>query len=166
MKLPISLILLFLTICSKCFLSQNTITVKKNIQIEGLYVGESYLEDDKSNGFKYIWFSKSGNACLGSFKRKKKIHAFKVKECAENGNYCNNLNMFNYKINDSFGDKGLSPYLHIEFYEIVANDSTKINSDQIIFSRCSAELEGKTLHFKCNESFMNSGVYQLYFEED
>ena len=46
------------------------------------------------------------------------------------------------------------------------NITQNFPTDQIIFSRCSAELEGKTLHFKCNESFMNSGVYQLYFEED
>ena len=121
-----------MTTCSNSFLSQNTITVKKGTQIEGLYVGESYLEQkrfslhignaifgSRNSGVQYLWFSKEGNACIGTFKRKNKKHAYRVRECAENGNYCNNLHMFNYKINDSFGDKGLSPYLHIEFYEII-----------------------------------------------
>ena len=166
MNLPISLLLLLLTICSNSFLSQNTITVKKGTQIEGLYVGESYLKDDKSNGVQYIWFSKSGNVCLGSFKRKKKIHGFKVKECAENGNYCNNLTMFNYVINDSFGDKGLSPFLHIEFYKLNKSDSLTFSTDQVVYDGCHCELENKILHFKCNQSFMRNGVYKLHLQED
>jgi hypothetical protein len=169
-----------LTTCSNSFLSQNTITVKKGTQIEGLYVGESYLEQkrfslhignaifgSRNSGVQYLWFSKEGNACIGTFKRKNKKHAYRVRECAENGNYCNNLHMFNYKINDSFGDKGLSPYLHIEFYEIIATDSININSEEVIYSKCSGELEENILHFKGNiEDDRNIGVYELYFQED
>lgn len=181
MKLPISLLLLLLTTCSNSFLSQNTITVKKGTQIEGLYVGESYLErkrlslnisrhaitGSRNNVVQYLWFSKEGNACMGTFKRKNKKHAYRVRECAENGNFCDNLHMFNYKINDSFGDKGLSPYLHIEFYEIVATDSVNINSEEVIYSKCSAELEDNILHFKGNiEDDRNIGIYELYFQED
>tara|TARA_B110000438_G_C15644838_1_gene576972 strand:+ start:318 stop:827 length:510 start_codon:yes stop_codon:yes gene_type:complete len=169
-----------LTTCSNSFLSQNTITVKKGTQIEGLYVGESYLEQkrfslhignaifgSRNSGVQYLWFSKEGNACIGTFKRKNKKHAYRVRECAENGNYCNNLHMFNYKINDSFGDKGLSPYLHIEFYEIIATDSININSEEVIYSKCSGELEDNILHFKGNiEDDRDIGIYELYFQED
>ena len=180
MKLPFSSLLILLILFSNSLLSQNTITVKKGAQIEGLYIGESFLENKKAffnlsrgrfnspnDRIQYMWFTKKGNACLGTFKNKKKKHANRVRECAENGNFCENLQMFSYKINDTFGDKGLSPYLHIEFYKIVATDSAKTKSEEFVYSKCTGELEDNILHIKGNlENYNKSIIYKLYFQED
>ena len=104
---------------------------------------------------------------MGTFKNKKKKHANRVRECAENGNFCENLQMFSYKINDTFVDKVLSPYLHIEFYKIVATDSAKTKSEEFVYSKCTGELEDNILHIKGNlENYNKSIIYKLYFQED
>lgn len=142
---------------------QHTITVKKESKLNGLYIGKSY-GDTKSlfkiggtrvftgkRKLQYVYFSKNGVATIGFFNNKSKKHNINLKECAENGKYCEGLKIYNYRVNEDFADKGISPYRHIEFYEVVntfsrTQEPTLYNNFK--FSKVEAELEGPTLHLK------------------
>ena len=145
---------------------QHTITVKKDSRLDGLYIGKSY-GDSKSllligntriftgkRKLQYVYFSENGVATIGFFNNKSKKHNIRLRECAENGNYCDGLKVYNYRVNEDFADKGISPYRHIEFYEVV-NSFSKTKKPAAYtnfkFSKVEAELEGTTLHLKYRE---------------
>ena len=54
-------------------------------------------------------------ATIGFFNNKSKKHNLRLIECAENGNYCDGIKVYNYRVNEDFTKKGISQNKHIEF---------------------------------------------------
>ena len=125
------------------FLGQNTITVKKKSKIEGLYSHKV-----KTNKYNYFYFNKNGNVSYSLAKSKSKKHYYLLKECAENKDKCYGMFLYNYIINEEYADKGISPFIHIEFYK-VSNDSGEFDYKKSL----EGELKNEILYIKSNNQW-------------
>ena len=129
-------ILIISLILSTSLFGQNTISVKKKSKIEGFYSHKNSFKN-----YDYFYFNTNGNVSYAYGRNKNKKHYFLLKECTNNKDKCFGMQLYSYKINEGFADKGISPFLHIEFYKIV--DSEGFN-----FSELQGELKNEVLFIK------------------
>ena len=121
---------------STTLFAQNTISVKKKSKIEGFY-----SHKNKFNNYDYLYFNANGNVSYAKERNKSKKQYFLLKECTKNKDKCFGLQLYSYNINEEFADKGLSPFIHIEFYQISENDGFN-------FSELQGELNNEVLFIK------------------
>ena len=115
--------------------AQNTISVKKKSKIEGFY-----SHKNKLNNYDYFYFNTNGTVSYAFKKNKSKKHYLLLKECTINKDKCYGMILYNYKINEDFADKGISPFIHIEFYKI-----SKDTDDFDYYSTLQGELKKEVL---------------------
>lgn len=132
--LNIYIILISLIISTPLF-AQNTISVKKKSKIEGFY-----SHKNKFNNYNYLYFNTNGTVSYTIKKSKSKKHYLLLKECTINKDKCYGMHLYNYKINEEFADKGISPFIHIEFYKI-----SKESDDFDYYSTLQGELKKEVL---------------------
>ena len=105
---------------------------------------------------------------IGFYHKKSKKYLSNLIECAENGKFCDGIKIYNYRVNEDFADKGLSPYRHIEFFEVANTlSSTDVppSSQTFKFSKVEAELEGKLLHLRYRGKDSEQNKYYILTQQ-
>ena len=95
--------------------------------------------------YHYFYFDKKGNAIYYMKNRRGKKYYYLLKECAKNELECSDMYYYKYNINEEFADKGLSPFIHIEFYQISKNNEMNYSS------KMEGELKNDILYIKLVE---------------
>ena len=171
---------LVLILLAPYFVAQNTIRVKKESKLCGQFIGKyntkkkPLITIGNKGIFKwnkeliYLCFSKNGVATIGFYHKKSKKYLSNLIECAENGKFCDGIKIYNYRLNEDFADKGLSPYRHIEFFEVANTlSSTDVppSSQSFKFSKVEAELEGKLLHLRYRGKDSEQNKYYILTQQ-